>query len=67
VDLNFATPEQLSAVCGLPPEMAQEVVAARVQLGRFDIVEDAIRFGQVSEDHAPLVRDRGIVVDDRWT
>ena len=52
-------------MCGLPPDLAKEVVAARAQLGRFQLVEDAITFGQVSEDYAPMVRDRGIVIADR--
>ena len=52
---------------GLPRTVAEQVVAARTQLGRFEIVEDAIRFGDVREDYAPMVRDRGIVVADPWT
>ena len=65
LELNFATAEQLTALCGLPPHLAASVVAARESLGRFLTVEDAIVYGQVSEDHAPMVRDLGIVVADR--
>jgi DNA uptake protein ComE-like DNA-binding protein len=64
IELNFATAEQLTTVCGLPPAMAAGVVEARTRLGRFQLVEDAITFGQVSEEHAPMVRDRGIVIAD---
>ena len=66
VELNFATAEQLSAVCGLPRDVAEAVVESRTALGRFEDVEDAIRFGQIGEEYAPMVRDRGIVVADRW-
>jgi hypothetical protein len=66
LDLNVATAEQLSSVCGLPRDVAEEVVASRAALGHFEHVEDAIRFGQVGEEYEPLVRDRGIVVADRW-
>lgn len=66
LELNFATAEQLSSVCGLPRNVAEEVVASRAALGRFEHVEDAIRFGQIGEEYAPMVRDRGIVVADRW-
>ena len=65
IELNFATAEQLTTVCGLPPEVATAVVEARTRLGRFQLVEDAITFGSVTEDHAPMIRDRGIVIDDR--
>lgn len=64
IELNFATAEQLTTVCGLPAEMASAVVEARTRIGRFELVEDAITFGQVGEDYAPLVRDRGIVIAD---
>ena len=65
LELNSATAEQLGAVCGLPPEMAEAVVVARADLGRFQSVEDVIMFGQIGEEHVPMVRDRGIVIADR--
>lgn len=65
LELNFATADQLSAVCGLPHEVAEGVVASRASLGRFLQVEDAIVFGQISEDYTPMIRDRGIVIADR--
>ena len=65
LELNFATAEQLSAVCGLPRTVAKEVVASRATLGRFVNVEDAIVFGQIGEEYALMVRDRGIIVADR--
>ncbi|WP_199286976.1 helix-hairpin-helix domain-containing protein [Nocardioides houyundeii] len=65
LELNFATAEQLSVVCGLPPTMAEQVVTSRATLGRFLHVEDAIVYGQVGEEYAPLIRDRGIVIADR--
>jgi len=65
LDLNFATAEQLSAMCGLPRDQAEAVVASRDALGRFLTVEDAIVFGQVGEDYAPMVLDRGIIISDR--
>ena len=65
LELNFATGEQLSAVCGLPRNVAEEVVASRATLGRFVNVEDAIVFGRIGEEYAPMVRDRGIIVADR--
>jgi Protein of unknown function (DUF2510)/Helix-hairpin-helix motif len=65
LDLNSATAEQLSSICGLPHNLAEAVVTVRDQMGRFLAVEDAIIFGQISEDLAPLVRDRGIVIADR--
>lgn len=65
LDLNFATAEQLSMVCGLPRNHAEEVVAARATLGRFMHVEDAIVYGQIGEEYAPMVRDRAIVIADR--
>ena len=65
LELNFASAEQLSAVCGLPQELAKEVVTSRATLGRFVNVEDAIVFGQIGEEYAPMVRDRGIIVADR--
>ena len=64
LDLNTATPAQLSTVCGLPPAVAHEVVTARSSLGRFLVVEDAIVYGQVGEEHAPTLRDRGLVITD---
>jgi DNA uptake protein ComE-like DNA-binding protein len=64
LELNFATVEQLSAVCGLPRNLAEEVMAARTSLGRFMHVEDAIVYGQISEEYAPMVRERGIVLPD---
>ena len=65
LELNAATAEQLSAVCGLPRNLAEEVVAARATLGRFVAVEDAVVFGQISEEYAPMLRDRGVIVTDR--
>lgn len=65
LELNFATAEQLSALCGLPRNLAEEVVASRTTLGRFVNVEDAIVFGRIGEEYAPMVRDRGIIVVDR--
>jgi hypothetical protein len=65
LDLNHATAEQLTKVCGLPAPMAEAVVASRGALGRFAHVEDAIVYGLVTEDHAPMLRDRGIVIGDR--
>ena len=65
VDLNHASAEQLHTLCGLPLNLAQAVVAARTELGLFINVEDAIVFGQVGEDYAPMIRDRGIVITDR--
>jgi hypothetical protein len=62
LELNFATATQLSAVCGLPPDLAEEVVASRAALGRFLHVEDAVVYGQIGEEYAPMVRDRGIIV-----
>ena len=65
LELNSATAKQLSAVCGLPRNLAEEVVASRATLGHFVNVEDAIVFGQIGEEYAPMVRDRGIIVADR--
>jgi Helix-hairpin-helix motif len=65
LDLNLATATQLSEVCGIPQDLAQEVVTSRDALGRFLNVEDAIVYGQIAEEYAPLVRDRGIIVTDR--
>jgi DNA uptake protein ComE-like DNA-binding protein len=65
IDLNFASAEQLSAVCGLPRDLADEVVSSRAALGRFMHVEDAIVYGQIGEEYATIVRDRGIIVTDR--
>lgn len=62
VDLNRATPAQLTETCGLPGDVAQAVVVARTSLGRFLTVDDAIVFGQIGEEHAPTVRDRGIII-----
>ncbi len=65
LDLNLATAEQLSSLCGLPRNYAEEVVASRATLGRFMHVEDAIVYGQIGEEYAPMVRDRAIVIADR--
>jgi hypothetical protein len=65
LDLNLATATQLSEVCGIPQDLAQEVVTSRDALGRFLNVEDAIVYGQIAEEYAPLVRDRGIIITDR--
>ena len=65
VDLNCASADQLSALCGVPRDVAHEVVAARTAIGRFLDVEDAVLYGRVSEDHAPMIRDRGIVIRDQ--
>ena len=42
-------------------------MASRATLGHFVNVEDAIVFGQIGEEYAPMVRDRGIIVADRLT
>jgi hypothetical protein len=65
LDLNVANAEQMTALCGLPAEVAEQVVASRSRLGRFLQLEDAIMFGPIGEEYAPLVRDRGIVIADR--
>ena len=65
LELNLATAEQLTEVCGLPRDLAQEVVSSRAALGRFIHVEDAVVYGQIGEEYAPLVRDRAIVIADR--
>lgn len=65
LELNFATAEQVSTACGLPLSIAEDVVAARATLGRFVSVDDAIVFGQIAEEYAPMVRDRGIIIADR--
>lgn len=65
LDLNSATAEQLSAMCGLPRNHGEEVVASRETLGRFMHVEDAIVYGQIGEEYAPMVRNRAIVISDR--
>jgi DNA uptake protein ComE-like DNA-binding protein len=65
LELNYATVEELSAVCGLPGNLAEEVVASRAALGRFMHVEDAIVYGQIGEEYAPMIRDRAIVIADR--
>ena len=48
-----------------PRNLAEEVVSSRATLGRFIHVEDAIVYGQIGEEYAPMVRDRGIIVEDR--
>jgi hypothetical protein len=65
LELNHASPDELGTVCGLPREMAERVVAARAELGRFLHVDDAIVYGEIGEEHVPLVRDPGIVIADR--
>jgi hypothetical protein len=65
LDLNLASVQELSAYFGLPPAVAAEVVTSREALGRFMNLEDAIVFGQISEEHAVVVRDRGIVIAER--
>jgi hypothetical protein len=65
LDLNHATAEQLSVVCGIPHDVAEEVVASRTALGRFLTVEDAIVFGKIGDEHASIVRDRGIIIGER--
>ena len=65
LELNLASAEELSAVCGLPRPVADEVMASRASLGRFMHVEDAIVYGQVGEEYAPIIRDRGIILPDR--
>lgn len=50
LELNSATAEQLSSMCGLPRDLAEEVVASRATLGRFLHVEDAVVYGQVGEE-----------------
>lgn len=65
IELNFATKEQLTAMCGLPLDVSQQVVEARADLGGFQSVDDAIAFGQITEEYAAGVRDRGIVVGNR--
>ncbi len=67
LDLNAATAQELSDVCGLSPALAQEVVEARTTLGRFLHVEDAVAYGRVSEDDAALLRDRGIIIKESGT
>ncbi len=62
LDLNVATAAHLVSICDVPPSVADNIVSARTSLGRFDQVEDAILFGQVGEEHAALIRDRGIVL-----
>ncbi len=52
-------------MCGLPPDVATQVVAARAHLGRFESVDDVIAFGQVADEHAAGLRDRGLVIRDR--
>lgn len=65
LDLNSATAEQLSSVCGLPGNLAEKVLASRTELGRFLHVDDAIVYGEIDEEYAPRVRDRAIVISDR--
>ena len=62
LDLNAATAEQLSAMCELPHGLATEVVQARTAIGRFLHVDDAVVYGNVPEDRAQLLRERGIVI-----
>lgn len=62
VDLNLASAQELVAVAGLSEEAAQGVVEARQAIGRFLSVDDAIVYGQVSEDQTDLLRERGIVI-----
>ncbi len=64
VDLNAATAQELSDVCGLSPTQAHDVVEARCSLGRFLHVEDAVAYGRISEDDAALLRDRGIIINE---
>jgi competence protein ComEA len=43
VPLNAATAEDLSAVPGLTPRVAREIVADRARNGRFESVESLLR------------------------
>lgn len=60
VDLNAATPEQLDALPGVGPVLAQRIVDYRTQNGRFTAVEDLRQVSGIGEkkyaDLAPLVR-----------
>lgn len=62
VDLNLATAEELVAVAGLTEHGARDIVEARQKIGRFLTVDDAIVYGQISEDETDLLRERGIVI-----
>lgn len=62
LDLNLATEQELASVAGLTPGVARSVIEAREAIGRFLSVDDAVVFGQVSEDETDLLRERGIVI-----
>lgn len=65
LDLNLATEDELESTAGLTPTAARSVVEAREAIGRFLTVDDAIVYGQVSEDETDLLRERGIVIESR--
>jgi len=60
IDLNAATPEQLDALPGVGPVLAQRIVDYRTQNGRFTAIEDLRQVSGIGEkkyaDLAPLVR-----------
>lgn len=62
LDLNVASVDQLVTLCGLRRDHAARVVDARTAIGRFLSIEDAIVYGQLSEDETELLRERGVVI-----
>jgi hypothetical protein len=64
VDLNAAPVEVLATGFELPSAVAESLLTARENIGRFGSVEEALLFGNVPENHAQLVRERGIVLPE---
>lgn len=62
VDINSAPAEVIPRVCGLPLEVADEIVSVRVARGGFLTVDDVFGMVDVPIAHWDLLRDRALVV-----
>lgn len=62
VDLNSAPAHTIANSCSIEPTLAEQIVAARQELGSFSSLEEVVVFARIEEGTAARIRDYALLL-----